>query len=133
MKAATRRLVRERANARCEYCLLPQSASPFLSFHVEHIVAKQHFRDDRDANLCLACAHCNLHKGPNLVTLNEDGNTIVPLFNPREQEWTVHFSIEDGQICGLTIVGDATIRLLQMNAKDQVAIRKALIEAGRFY
>lgn len=52
MTAAVRRLVRERANERCEYCRLLQSASPFLTFRVEHIIARQHVDDDRESNLC---------------------------------------------------------------------------------
>ena len=61
----TRLLVRERAAERCEYCQLPEWASP-ISFHVEHIRAKQHGGDDQPENLALACDRCNLHKGPNL-------------------------------------------------------------------
>ncbi len=42
MVAATRDFVRRRAADRCEYCHLPQEATPFIPFHVEHIIAKQH-------------------------------------------------------------------------------------------
>ena len=44
MDAATRRLVLRRAGSRCEYCRLPQHAVD-LTFHVEHIIAKQHGGD----------------------------------------------------------------------------------------
>jgi 5-methylcytosine-specific restriction endonuclease McrA len=66
---ATRDLVRRRAGDRCEYCLLPQQAMPLLSFHVEHVIAKQHLNDATDdpANLALACNRCNAYKGTNLV------------------------------------------------------------------
>jgi hypothetical protein len=57
MDAATRRLVRQRAQDRCEYCRMPQSAAPFLTFHVEHIQARQHIKDDSPDNLALACPH----------------------------------------------------------------------------
>ena len=54
--AATRVFVWERANGRCEYCHLHQNDYEFQTFHVEHIIAKQHGgRDDTD-NLCLACS-----------------------------------------------------------------------------
>ena len=59
MDAATRHRVRQRANQRCEYCHLPQSAAPFLSFHIEHIRASQHGRDDALNNLALACPDWN--------------------------------------------------------------------------
>jgi len=39
---ATRAAVRERAGDRCEYCSLAETAEPFFSFHIEHIVARQH-------------------------------------------------------------------------------------------
>lgn len=55
MDAATRRLVRRRAHGRCEYCRLPQAAQPFVTFHTEHIIAKQHGGSDRPENLCAAC------------------------------------------------------------------------------
>lgn len=42
---------------------------PLLSFHVEHVIAKQHLNDATDdpANLALACNRCNAYKGTNLV------------------------------------------------------------------
>ncbi len=132
MGAAVRRLVRERANDRCEYCRLPQSASPFLTFHVEHIVARQHVDDDRDSNLCLACAHCNLHKGPNVATVLGVTREIVSLFHPRQQLWEDHFLINDGVIFGRTRIGEATVRLLKMNDDDQLQIRKALIARSEY-
>lgn len=56
MDAALRRLVRARANDRCEYCLLPQHASE-ATFHIEHILAEQHEPPNLDdpSNLALAC------------------------------------------------------------------------------
>jgi 5-methylcytosine-specific restriction endonuclease McrA len=40
-----------------------------VSFHVEHIIATQHVRDDSLENLALACHRCNLHKRTNLIEL----------------------------------------------------------------
>jgi hypothetical protein len=39
--AALRRLVRERAGDRCEYCLIPESAS-FAPHWIDHVVAEKH-------------------------------------------------------------------------------------------
>lgn len=72
MDAATRRLVRQRANNRCEYCGLRQEDAPVATFHMEHIIPKQHGGSDDPGNLALACYHCNLHKGPNLASLDPD-------------------------------------------------------------
>ncbi len=130
MNAGVRRQVRDRANHCCEYCRLPQSAAPFLTFHIEHIQATQHIQDDSLDNLCLACPHCNLHKGPNLTTLSVDTGDIVPLFHPRQQVWDDHFRINRARIEGRTDVGRATARLLKMNEGDQIEIRAALIRRG---
>ncbi len=132
MDAMTRSRVRDRANHRCEYCRLPQSAAPFLTFHIEHIQATQHIRDDSLDNLSLACPHCNLHKRPNLATLSEEAGELVLLFHPREQAWDDHFRISGARIEGHTEVGKATARLLKMNEEDQIEIRAALISRGEF-
>ncbi len=132
MDAMTRSRVRDRANHRCEYCRLPQSAAPFLTFHIEHIQATQHIRDDSLDNLSLACPHCNLHKGPNLATLSEETGELFLLFHPREQAWDDHFRISGAGIEGHTEVGKATARLLKMNEGDQIEIRTALISRGEF-
>jgi len=50
---ATRDLVRRRADGRCEYCRLPEHAGD-VPFHIEHIIAQQHKRDDSPSNLALA-------------------------------------------------------------------------------
>ncbi len=42
MKRAYRKLVRERAGNRCEYCGMPQELVPLARFHVEHVIPKQH-------------------------------------------------------------------------------------------
>ncbi len=132
MDAATRRLVRDRAEDWCEYCRLPQSAFPFLTFHIEHIYARQHVQDDRESNLCLACPNCNLHKGPNLTSLSADGGEILPLFNPREQTWDDHFEVVGGKVIGRTTIGEVTAKRLQMNVDDHLQIRRSLIARDEF-
>jgi hypothetical protein len=128
MNAELREFVRVRARHRCEYCHLPQSAAPFLAFHVEHVLAQQHIADDRPENLAFACPDCNRHKGPNLTTLDPETREIVRLFNPREDEWTSHFAFNGPIIFGLTPIGTATARLLQMNAEDRIEMRAELME-----
>jgi hypothetical protein len=130
MDAARRRLVRHRAQDRCEYCRLPQSAAPFLRFHVEHIRAQQHTQDDSPENLALACPDCNRHKGPNLTTLDPETGHVVGLFNPRTDAWGEHFELQGALLIGRTPVGRATIRLLQMNQEDRMEIRAHLRASG---
>ncbi len=87
MNAALRQFVSDRTHNRCEYCRLPQTASPFLRFHIEHVEASQHVLDDSESNLCLACPRCNLQRGPNLTTLIEPDRKLVRLFHPRQDQW----------------------------------------------
>ncbi|OYV74093.1 MAG: hypothetical protein B7Z74_02845 [Deltaproteobacteria bacterium 21-66-5] len=79
-----RDFVRRRARDRCEYCLIPQEATPYFTFHVEHIVAKQHLDElDDAARLALACNRCNAYKGPNLSSVDPLTGQIVLLFRRR--------------------------------------------------
>jgi hypothetical protein len=132
MNAAIRRFVRQRAQNRCEYCRLPEAAAAFLSFHVEHIQAQQHVEDSSPENLALACPHCNLHKGPNLTSIDPDSREVVELFNPRTHDWAEHFELDGPLIVGLSQIGRVTARLLNMNADEQVSIREGLLRRNEF-
>ena len=48
MDPGTRELVRQRAGLRREYCHLPENLVPYLVYHVDHIVAKQHLDEVSD-------------------------------------------------------------------------------------
>jgi hypothetical protein len=130
MGTAARRLVWERANHRCEYCRLAQSAAAFLTFHVEHIRARQHGGEDDTANLALACPYCNRFKGPNLSAIDPQTARLAPLFNPRVHSWEEHFTWEGAAIVGLTPVGRATVGLLKMNEQTRLEMRAELSGSG---
>ena len=118
--------VRERAQNSCEYCQLHQSDSPLAALHVEHIIPKVHGGTDDLENLALACIDCNLHKGTNLTGLDPETNELTELFHPRRQDWDEHFEWQGVQLVGKTAVGRTTIRVLNMNADDQIALRSSL-------
>ena len=128
--AALRRLVRRRAGNRCEYCRIHQHDDALLSFHVEHIIARQHHGTDRPSNLALACHKCNRAKGPNLA--GRIGDETVPLFHPRKQKWERHFRWVGPRIVGRTKTGRATVLVLDLNAPRRVVLREALIVSGLF-
>ena len=132
MDATIRQIVRKRAKDRCEYCHLPQVAAPFLTFHVEHVQAQQHVEDDSLENLALACPDCNRHKGPNLTTIDPQSRSIIRLFHPRQDEWDSHFEYRGTILVGLTSIGEATIRLLQINSVERVEMRAELQKSGDF-
>jgi hypothetical protein len=123
MDARTRELVRRRAGDVCEYCRIPQEATPLIPFHVEHIVSKQHGGTDDPDDLALACDRCNAYKGPNLTSIDPDTGTVVGLFHPRQDIWSEHFVVSGGHIVGLTPMGRTTVRLLNMNASRRVELR----------
>jgi hypothetical protein len=126
MDTTTRNFVRDRAANCCEYCGLPQSAIPYLTFPVDHIRARQHGGSDDLSNLALACGHCNAHKGPNLSGVDPDTDQIVPLFNPRQDVHSEHFSVHGVFIVGSTPVGRTTVAVLAMNATEQLEARADL-------
>src|SRR6185436_1562432 len=101
-----------------------------LTFHVEHIRAKQHQGDDDPMNLAEACPDCNSKKGTNLTTISPDTDQIVLLFNPRIHEWDEHFEMVGAEIVGLSEIGRATVRLLDMNEDDRVVMRAELQTEG---
>ena len=125
MDDATRLLVRERAGFACEYCRIPQAATPFIAFHIEHIIARQHLDEDQDnpAGLALACDRCNAFKGPNLASIDPYTGEKVVLFHPRFDNWSDHFVSDAGIVRGLTPIGRATARLLNMNDQRRVELR----------
>src|SRR6266849_9249366 len=123
--AKTRTQVRERAQNTCEYCRLHQDDSPLAALHVEHIIPKIHGGADDLDNLALACIDCNSHKGTNLTGIDPETNEVTNLFHPRRQEWNEHFGLQGVYLVGKTAKGRTTIRVLNMNSDDQVALRSS--------
>ncbi len=132
MDAGTRRLVRERAARRCEYCQLHQNDTGLLH-HIEHIVARQHGGLDDAGNLALACHRCNLHKGPNLTGIDPLTAEMAPLFHPRRDRWRDHFTFRNAHIEGLTASGRATVHVLAMNDPRRIELRQELLALGRWH
>jgi hypothetical protein len=130
MDTAVRELVRRRAERRCEYCRLPESAVPLIIFHIEHVIPRQHGGSDAPENRALACPWCNRAKGPNLSGIDADSQAIVPLFNPRTQSWHEHFSRHGATIVGISPTGRATVHVLGMNRPECLEMRTWLLREG---
>lgn len=129
--AEMRRLVTERANNCCEYCLIHQD-DVSTSHQVDHLIALKHSGRTVSENLALACQLCNRYKGSDFATIDHDTGEVVILFNPRTQIWNEHFKLSGAHIVGLTPVGRATVILLQINDKARVEDRRELIDIGRY-
>ena len=123
------RSVWERAHRRCEYCHMPAS-SYVGSFHVDHIIARQHGGEGTLENLALACLHCNQRKGPNIAGRDPETGEIVPLFHPRRDLWDEHFQWNGADLIGRTKSDRSTIRVLAINDPAFRAVRIALRDEG---
>jgi hypothetical protein len=130
MDDALRVFVWERARGRCEYCRLKQDEYEYQTFHIEHIIAKQHGGTDDPETLCLACSECNWAKGPNLSGLLN--GKLYPLFNPRKQKWNRHFCWDQTTIVGKTKTGIVTVQVLNMNNASRLMLRENLLFEGKF-
>ncbi|MEZ4513539.1 MAG: hypothetical protein R3C62_16855 [Chloroflexota bacterium] len=60
-------------------------------------------------------------------------NTLIPLFNPRLQQWSDHFiwAADKLYILGLTAVGKITIEQLRLNRERIIRIRAADLQINR--
>ncbi len=125
MDASTRRLVRERAHDRCEYCGLHQSESPLAALHIEHIRPRKHGGSDGIDNLALACVECNLHKSSNVAGYDPQTGDLTELFHPRRHRWEEHFERRGLLLLGKTAIGRTTAEVLRLNSEDRLELRRA--------
>lgn len=125
-----RQLVYERANAQCEYCLIPEDVV-FASHEIDHIIAEKHGGPTEANNLALSCTLCNKYKGSDIASVDPYTQKIVPLYHPRQNQWSEHFRLNDAEFVPHTPIGRVTIQLLQLNHPNRIEERKLLIMAGK--
>jgi hypothetical protein len=128
---ALRKLVFDRADGRCEYCLFPQFLAA-SSHQLDHIIAEKHGGITSESNLALSCVICNLRKGSDIATLDPATGQLTSLFHPRIHAWREHFRMDGIQMVGLTAIGRATVHFLQMNSVDRLSEREEFARAGVF-
>ncbi len=130
ISAALRREVIDRANGCCEYCLSNTDDRP-IDFAIDHVIAEKHNGPTQSDNLCLSCYWCNSYKGSDISSVDWAANgEIVPLYNPRQQNWDDHFHLEGVRIVPVTATGRVTVSLLQLNAPERIKERRVLSELG---
>lgn len=127
-----RRVVVQRAQKCCEYCLSQEQFST-QAFSIDHIVPVEKGGGTTLDNLALSCQGCNNHKytkteGYDLVT-----HQIVPLYHPRQQHWDEHFIWNEDctLIIGLTPTGRVTVETLHLNRAGVINLRHLLSMAKR--
>lgn len=125
---ATRNLIRQRAKFLCEYCHSPEYLSPD-QFTIDHIQPQSISGSDDLENLALACHRCNQRHYNFITGRDPKTQAIVPLFNPRQQQWSDHFNwtVDALKILGTTAIGRTTIDRLDLNDEkhDDQAIQNA--------
>lgn len=126
-----RKEVRERAKGCCEYCLLPEEQA-FFPHEPDHIIANKHGGQSTADNLALACFDCNRFKGSDIASIDPDSGELTRLFDPRNQEWSKHFSIAVGRIDPRTAIGRVTELVLKLNLQSRVEVREILATIGRY-
>ena len=129
--AALRRQVMARARNRCEYCQCPESFS-LDTFTVDHVRPWSDRGPTTLENLACACNNCNSRKLDALTVTDPETGQVVPLFNPRTDDWREHFSWSHDalRIVSLTATGRATEARLQLNRQGAINIRRALLALG---
>jgi len=129
--AEMRRIVAARANFVCEYCLMAEEDG-YFRFQVEHVISRKHGGSSDLENLALACVYCNRHKGSDIASLTPETGELIRFYNPRVDRWREHFRLDGVLIEPLTEIGEATIRILQMNHEDRILERQVLSRRGRY-
>ncbi len=130
ISAELRRLVSQRADCLCEYCLIPEENTQ--SCQVDHIISVKHGGDTTPDNLCYACIFCNLQKGTDLGSINWRNGELVRFFNPRRDFWGEHFQLDGAMIQSVTDIGEVTARILDFNNEERVLERELLIKVDRY-
>ncbi len=102
------------------------------SFSVEHIIPRYSGGKTNLGNLALSCQGCNNHKHVKVLGVDPVTEKVVPLFNPRQQLWQEHFAwnADYTMVIGLTSVGRATLKVLNLNRHGLMNLRRALFALG---
>jgi hypothetical protein len=121
-----RRLVKNRANERCEYCHISEDLT-VNGCEVDHIVAEKHGGATIAENLAYACFFCNRNKGSDLCSYKPNTQEFVRFFNPRIDTWDEHFAWDDAD--GITVqplsdIGMVTVRLFGFNTPSRLQERR---------
>ena len=129
--SAVREFVESRASGRCEYCLIKQ-ADAGLPHEIDHVISRKHGGTADPDNLALACYLCNRYKGTDVASIHPGTGTLVRLFHPRQDRWSVHFRIAGPILEPLTEVGLVTSQLLRLNVAPRVTERQLLQRLNRY-
>jgi hypothetical protein len=102
------------------------------SFSVEHIIPRHKGGENALNNLAFACQGCNNSKHIKTNVFDVVSQQMVPLFNPRQHQWSEHFVWRDDYtiVIGITPIGRVTVQVLKLNRSGVVNLRRALFILG---
>ncbi len=126
-----RRLVGQRAEGFCEYCLCPESCAT-QRHSIEHIQPQSLGGLSLADNLALSCQGCNGAKYNKTHALDSLTRQLAPLFHPRQHLWNEQFAWTPDclRLIGLTPTGRATIEELELNRAGVMRLRRLLLLDG---
>lgn len=131
LSAKIKQQVAKRANHLCEYCLA-NSEYAFHTFPIDHILPISLEGENLLDNLANSCQFCNNSKYNKTDCIDPITNDLVPLYNPRKDNWLEHFVWNEDKtvIIGITPIGRATVHCLKVNRTEAINLRKVLAIYG---
>lgn len=131
LPASLRSAVMADAGNRCGYC---RSAEVLTGAPLEfdHIIPLAAGGTNARENLWRICHRCNQYKGAQTHAKDDSSGELVPIFNPRMQEWAEHFqwNADFAYIVGITPIGRATVHALRLNRGLLVKARRNWLRTG---
>lgn len=123
--------VSAQAHRRCGYCLTTERVIG-APMEIEHILPEALGGATTEDNLWLACSLCNQHKGSRIAAIDPETGDLVPLFDPRRQTWSQHFTWSNSAtvIAGISPIGRATVVALHLNRASLVLARREWVVVG---
>ena len=124
--------VESRAQGYCEYCCSPEAVATDR-FAIEHILPRVSGGESNIENLAWSCLGCNSNKHVKTHAIDPQTGDSVSLFHPRQHRWSDHFVWGETitQVIGITPIGRATVKALQLNRTGVVNLRSLLYVVGK--
>ncbi len=128
---ALKEKIRQQANFRCGYCLRSELLIG-MPMEFEHLIPLALGGQTVEENLWLSCRRCNEFKGIQIQGFDPETSENAPLFNPRTQIWSEHFSwnIDGTEVIGITPTGRVTVNTLNLNKEIIVVTRRLWVSVG---
>ena len=130
---ALKEKIRQQAKFRCGYCLRSELLIG-MPMEFEHLVPLALGGQTVEENLWLSCRRCNEFKGIQIQGFDVETGENNPLFNPRTQVWSEHFSwsMDGTEVIGITPIGRVTVNTLNLNEEIIVVTRRLWVSVGWF-